>query len=67
MAGEISLGARNSSSEASDTFSLLEVSEARCIFFEKNILPGLQLIRSWVFEELDTQGKTEPIKLNDLL
>ena len=32
MAVEISLGAQNSSSEASDTFSLLEVSEVCCMF-----------------------------------
>ena len=32
MTGEISLGAKNSSSKASDTFSLLEVSMVCCVF-----------------------------------
>ena len=66
MAGEISLGARNSSSEASETFSL-EASEAGCVFFKHLACFAATLIRSWVFEDLDTQGITELIKLNDPL
>ena len=66
MAGEISLGARNSSSEAWRPSPFWR--QRRAVFFFLHFACfAATLIRSWVFEELGTKGTTELIKLNDLL